>query len=274
MIHLTLRSVTWAIEDLIRDYAYQIETHLSQLISFIETNHWRRNPAVLVGYRIAVFRKGISPSPTIVCGFVIRYYLTMYLLSFIHCNREIVEPSSSTGYSKIRVAFDSPEKVSSSANVACPPTSPTSPYFPSYGSASPIEQSRNGTISASDRYYYDSKESHQLHLQLEQESIIGEVTEPFWVQKQGQQWLDPDELFLVEAKSKVTLSDKQLFWEMIRAIIDLPSLAAQCNTKIKNAKDLTALLKGTEYRILWSPAAPESLPKEVCAELIRAAYVS
>lgn len=68
--HLLLytNSVTWAIEDLSMEYAGQIEQHMSKLITIVQQNHWRVNPSVLSGMRIAVFRKGSNPLPTIVTG--------------------------------------------------------------------------------------------------------------------------------------------------------------------------------------------------------------
>ena len=43
---------------------------------------------------------------------------------------------------------------------------------------------------------------------------------------------------------------------------------------IRNAKDLAGALKRPEYRVLWTPDAPEYLPKEAASELITAAYAS
>ena len=58
----------WQVEDLIRDYAAQIEDHVNRLVNLVEQNHWRRNPRVLVHYRIALFRKNASPLPSIIYG--------------------------------------------------------------------------------------------------------------------------------------------------------------------------------------------------------------
>ena len=61
-------SVTWMIEDLLLEYASQIEQQMNRLVNVIEQHHWRTNPAVLAGMRVAVFRKGSNPLPTIVTG--------------------------------------------------------------------------------------------------------------------------------------------------------------------------------------------------------------
>jgi hypothetical protein len=61
-------SVNWSIEDLMLEYAGQIEVHMNKLVSLIEQHHWRTNPSVLAGMRVALFRKGTNPLPTIVTG--------------------------------------------------------------------------------------------------------------------------------------------------------------------------------------------------------------
>lgn len=61
-------SVTWVIEDLMLEYAAQIVQHMNKLVAEIEQHHWRTCPSVLAGMRVAVFRKGSNPLPTIVTG--------------------------------------------------------------------------------------------------------------------------------------------------------------------------------------------------------------
>ena len=57
--------------------------------------------------------------------------------------------------------------------------------------------------------------------------VIGDVELPFWVQKEGASWIDPDDEFILEAKGYITLTDKRIFWEMARVRhsnpISLPS---------------------------------------------------
>lgn len=62
-------SVQWIIEDLITEYSAHVEIHTNKLLNFVKQNHWRTNPNVLAGMRVAVFRKGSSPLPTIVTGY-------------------------------------------------------------------------------------------------------------------------------------------------------------------------------------------------------------
>lgn len=61
-------SVTWVIEELILEYANQIEEHMNKMVGIIHTQNWRTNPSVLAGMRISVFRKGSNPIPTVVTG--------------------------------------------------------------------------------------------------------------------------------------------------------------------------------------------------------------
>jgi hypothetical protein len=46
--------------------------------------------------------------------------------------------------------------------------------------------------------------------------VIGDVELPFWVQREGLSWADPDEMFLEDAKDVITVTDKRIFWEMVR----------------------------------------------------------
>ena len=106
--------------------------------------------------------------------------------------------------------------------------------------------------------------------------VVGDVAEPFWVQspQENSVWCDPDELFLLHVKRKVTLTDKRMFWEMARALIELPELSlASHDSRIRNASDLTRVLVRPEYKVLWIAEAAQILPKEVATELIRSAYV-
>ena len=109
-------------------------------------------------------------------------------------------------------------------------------------------------------------------------SFIGEITEPFWVQNQitndSYNWCEPDDIFLNEAKKIISITDKRIFWEMIKAIVELPQLSALCkNSVIKTPRDITNVLKRIENRYLWISDAPLCLPAQIAGELIAAAYV-
>ena len=50
------------------EYAAQIDHHIGNLISIVKTKNWRTNPNVLIGARVAVFRKGPTLMPTVLTG--------------------------------------------------------------------------------------------------------------------------------------------------------------------------------------------------------------
>ena len=85
-------------------------------------------------------------------------------------------------------------------------------------------------------------------------------------------WLDPDEASMIDTKKIITSTDKKIFWEMAKAIIELPEITEYCNCSIKNSNDLAALLKRPEFKILWTPDAADILPKHCASELVTAAY--
>lgn len=89
-----------------------------------------------------------------------------------------------------------------------------------------------------------------------------------------QTWCDPDEAFITEIKKLITIADKITFWEMAKAIMELPRLSEYCDSVIRNSKDLAAILKRTEFKFLWSADAPDLLPKDAASELVSAAYVA
>lgn len=89
-----------------------------------------------------------------------------------------------------------------------------------------------------------------------------------------QMWCDPDEAFITEIKKYITIADKIVFWEMAKAIMELPRLSEYCDSAIRNSKDLAAILKRTEFKFLWSADAPDLLPKDAASELVSAAYVA
>jgi hypothetical protein len=89
-----------------------------------------------------------------------------------------------------------------------------------------------------------------------------------------QMWCDPDEAFITEIKKHITIADKIVFWEMAKAIMELPRLSEYCDSVIRNSKDLAAILKRTEFKFLWSADAPDLLPKDAASELVSAAYAA
>ncbi|KAJ1399914.1 hypothetical protein B484DRAFT_483966, partial [Ochromonadaceae sp. CCMP2298] len=230
-------SVNWSIEDLMLEYAGQIEAHMNKLVSLIEQHHWRTNPSVLAGMRVALFRKGTNPLPTIVTGVC-------------------MDCMSSIGYSKLRVAFDSDSrgegKQAAMHSIVYNP-SVLSPPAPPISSATSVT-----SVSTSGSKFPQSQ------IALDRPSpIIGDVSEPLWVQdcvKENAAWSDPDDIFLTSAAAFITQIDKRMFWEMARAIIELPDLSVACqNSRVCSSEDLTTVLQRPEYRVLWTSDAPQYL---------------
>jgi hypothetical protein len=263
---------------------------MNKLLNSVTNNHWRTNANVLSGMRVAVFRKGSNATPTIVTG-------------------TAIESHSSIGYSKLRVAFDSsdtklarggPHGGTMLQNTYSIPI----PFNP-YGGGGGTGISTPGTISRGERNMDGLSGGHSAANSISGLSlmggenasvingggsvaggnqgvglggippIIGDISEPFWVQstREGSMWTDPDDLFSSEARKYISSVDKKVFWEMARAVLELPELSQHCKTGIRNSTDLAAVLKRPEHRVLWTPEAPEYMPKDVATELIRSAYV-
>jgi hypothetical protein len=63
-----LCSVKWGVQELIAEYATIIDAHFGRLLQTIQAHQWRLNPNALAGYRVAIFRKSSSTTPTVLLG--------------------------------------------------------------------------------------------------------------------------------------------------------------------------------------------------------------
>lgn len=63
-----IRSGIWQIQDMKFEYTLQIENHVHKLFDIVQRNHWRVNPSVFVGSKIAIFRKTTGLTPAILTG--------------------------------------------------------------------------------------------------------------------------------------------------------------------------------------------------------------
>jgi len=159
------------------------------------------------------------------------------LITSCYCSIAI-EASTQIGYSKLRVAFDH-EKVSKStasllnihsSHLSSNSTTPSiyhrentfngtinGPNHSFSTSGTPTSQNLNNdiTINTSSSMQGTSMQS------VLQQPVIGDITEPFWVQStnDGAVWGDPDDLCLSEAKRLISNNDKKIFWEMARSIM-------------------------------------------------------
>jgi hypothetical protein len=237
-------------------------------------------------------------------------------------NSMVVESHANIGYSKVRVAFDSDQKLKTSSmllaslssstmsssnnnnsnhlasnHAAYGPPSVTmraphehnNAFFNRYVSSTPEvdpplpsnnrfsttmhQAASNSTTMSSPASSVNQEHAHMAASQ--QPAVVGDISEPFWIQstKEGSMWTDPDELFLTESKRFFTFTDKRIFWEMAHALIELPEISNACKGTIRNAADLVTLLKKPEWKIIWSNEAADILPREMAAELVKAAYV-
>lgn len=213
--------------------------------------------------------------------------------------------NSNIGYSKVRVAFDGDQKqpiVKSSVmltnlssttytnNHYGPPSvtmrasSHDHNYFSRYSSTDmdppPLSSSNTRFPShsgqaATNNAMGSPAGSVNNEIPTQNSSVVGDVSEPFWIQqmKEGSMWNDPDELFLTEAKRFFTITDKRIFWEMGHALIELPEISNACKGMICNANDLVTILKKPEWKVIWTNEAADILPREMAAALVQAAYV-
>lgn len=220
---------------------------------------------------------------------------------------------SNIGYSKVRVAFDGDQKqsavksttllsnnLSSSSHTMAstfgPPSStlrqPDSyqhnfysrftalehdPPLPSHSrfAASMQPQPTQGTTHSTMGSPAGSVNNDHSNVIQMNNAIIGDVCEPFWIQstKEGSMWAEPDEMFLSESKRFFTVTDKRVFWEMAKALIELPEISNACKGVVSNASDLVNMLKKPEWKVVWTNEASDILPRDMAAELVKAAYV-
>mmetsp|Transcript_3067 Transcript_3067/g.4672 ORF Transcript_3067/g.4672 Transcript_3067/m.4672 type:complete len:158 (+) Transcript_3067:188-661(+) len=88
-------------------------------------------------------------------------------------------------------------------------------------SGTPTGQSTNNDLTIG------TSTSNQSLTTVLQQPVIGDITEPFWVQStnEGAVWGDPDDLCLSEAKRLISSNDKKIFWEMARTYFILYSVS-------------------------------------------------
>jgi hypothetical protein len=140
-----------------------------------------------------------------------------------------MEASGSIGYSKLRVAFDSEKFIKNTLNNLNVNT--LSQSTPRGGSSSfhrelqmnSHSQANTPMKSISQLSFADTS----ISAPTLQQQVMGDISEPFWVQStiEGSMWSDPDELCLIETKRLITLTDKRIFWEMVYIFLMLDILS-------------------------------------------------
>lgn len=210
----------------------------------------------------------------------------------------VVDAGTSIAYSRVRIAFDSDHGFRTAPSLSNMISSPMIHQQQRFGRASmmtPLVSPRGSTnMSASQPDLIDlcdfvtgklaagsgaaspNPSISSIGAMDAAQHIAGDISEPFWIQstKEGSFWMDPDEFSLSEVKKIVTATDKRVFWEMAKSIIDLPELSLACKSGIRCPQDITTILKRPDYRVLWSVEGAEIITKEMSVELLRAAYLS
>ena len=247
-------------------------------------------------------------------------------------HRIVIDAVQTTGYSKVRVHFDStdtrtsvPHKNGSNGLLGVNTVGSSSPHTPVHSptgiahhhcsnSNSPYVPFTPRLLSTQRPYNIPSSTLNMGNRGMglvPTSAMIGDVGEPIWVQLSHphgnptdqvtgsntpgtpnsevftvksdgykdiaapaySSWSDPDELSMTEIKKFISLGDKKTFWEMSRAIIELPEISEHCKSGVRSSKDLIFLLKNPEFKVLWTAEAADILPKQAAADLVTAAYV-
>ena len=272
-LHTINYSVRWQVEELLIEFAGQIDRHMDSLAARISASHWRTCPATLIGLRAAVFRKGSSAIPTVVTGVVIA-------------------PLATTGYSKLRIAFDSAMTEGAMAAINPPQVSFQSPLLALTSLASLRHRSLSATSTTgsimgttASQPIAESAQIGSPRGQTQQSSnsnssssngkqIVADVSEPVWVRvdKEGCVWQEPDDTYATN-RQVVTVTDRRLFWEMSRAVVSLPQLSHFCQGPVRTSATLCAFLLCKEHKVLWYPEVSlDFLPKDDALDLIKRAY--
>lgn len=61
-------AVAWGMTDLMQSFAYLIDHHFDRIVNILRKWHWRCNPSILSGLKIAIIKKNKCLIPSIVTG--------------------------------------------------------------------------------------------------------------------------------------------------------------------------------------------------------------
>lgn len=266
----------WRVEDLIVESASALDAFIENTLKTVERHHWRTNPSILAGRPVAILpqRQGGS-KPEFILGTVM----------------ELPAGDSSLPYSTLRVRVESNQSPSTT-----PRASSTPP--PQAAAAPPPRQTMTDISNSS---FLARRETFRARAEtegkgVEEDARAGVTNAVAWTDfettvssdedfrvdsrlrvlvKQKEEWADPDELFVEEAKTLLSPADGIYFWEMLRAILELPSLQSQCKGRIQSPQHIVDVLVRKEFRCLWSyhsKKLPGFLPKKYALQLIQHAF--
>ena len=272
----------WAIDELISEFAKQIYGHIQKTLNLVKEHHWRTNPAVLNGTTVAIIDKHYKSFPKVLTGYVQEGFIAH---SKIGLKLQIDSEDS-------QVLLQSPRRRHSVANERrmSYPFSPTRPDMSSDlslksptlrpQSATSTTTTTSSTLSyaqislstgdlASSQVGNDSKQKASMAVE-----VVGDF-QALWVQSRfdsGDGFTDADSYSFEKLSNTLHPTAIQMFWEMLRSIIELPALTDYFPASI-NYYDIIRLLKQVEYKVLWVAECVQHLPTDVAVDLITAAYV-
>jgi hypothetical protein len=299
-------SVNWGIDEFIEDYASQICTHFQTILSYCEENHWRSNPAVLMGLRIALVQKSKnSLPPNIVVGTVIKSDMQTIEMQLDNANTIMTTATTSPQVITDMGYLNSPTRL----NMMVSSKSMLSPFGGS-GSNTPVGVGGGGK-QKHPYHHHHSFGSNLLSLNMniqkypgsdDRETITFRTNQStFWIQEIDSNnihdssgigssesnnttnnnhistgggtnccWLSPDEMFL--AKTTITHAQKKIFWEMFSVLTEYAEYAEYMKSGPSSPNEIGKLLKRPEFRVLWINEGIDFIPKEVATDLLVSAY--
>jgi hypothetical protein len=132
---------------------------------------------------------------------------------------------------------------------------------------------RNKSTSHQEDFVYQPKENSKFNT-YDKHEVIDVTTDMVFIQQQdgSNRWINLDSHFLATSKSLFNYQDIQIFWEMVRAIIELPDLASHMKSNLKKTEELSRILKRPEYSLLWTISNSACLPKDILVDLVASAY--
>lgn len=133
----------------------------------------------------------------------------------------------------------------------------------------------------------------------EDENNIGDISEPFLVQATlknsnqlasnntpiggnnsassgnlSQQWIDPDELFMITHGNLLNIADKRMFWEMVNVLCEFKEIQSRCHSPLAQYNVLSDTIKRKEFKILWTQEGVDLMPKKLALDFIKSIYVN
>jgi hypothetical protein len=119
-----------------------------------------------------------------------------------------------------------------------------------------------------------SSSAPSSHKPSEQDVTIDGSTSIYVQHKASGEWTDPDLTFVDDIKSLLAPTDGAYFWEMLKAVVELPRLQSQCKGRIQTTQHIVDVLTRREFRCLWqyNKGIPSFLPKKCALQLIYHAF--